>query len=102
MHFIGNSGEPHIKTEYVCCLAPGMNAESWGLSYKGVLCHNGKSKKYTEPFYEINTVIGVLLDCNAGTIIFYRNGENLSLAFSDLNQVRQDVCTVCNSHGRYH
>ncbi|XP_053472436.1 SPRY domain-containing SOCS box protein 3 isoform X3 [Ictalurus furcatus] len=65
----------------------GMDAEGWGLSYKGILWHNGKSKKYTEPFYEINTVIGVLLDCSAGTLTFYRNGENLGLAFSDLNHV---------------
>ncbi|XP_066509709.1 SPRY domain-containing SOCS box protein 3-like [Hoplias malabaricus] len=65
----------------------GMDSESWGLSYKGLLWHNGKSRKYTEPFYDKNTVIGVLLNRTAGTLTFYRNGDNLGLAFSGLDQV---------------
>lgn len=87
---LGTVGKFILRSN-VCCLSLGMDAEGWGLSYKGILWHNGKSKKYTEPFYEINTVIGVLLDCSAGTLTFYRNGENLGLAFSDLNHVRSYV-----------
>lgn len=92
LDFVGKSGELHSKTECVPCVSQGMDAEGWGLSHKGVLWHNGKSKKYTEPFYEINTVIGVLLNCSTGTLTFYHNGENLGLAFSDLNQVK--LCAV--------
>ncbi|XP_030650356.1 SPRY domain-containing SOCS box protein 3 [Chanos chanos] len=65
----------------------GADGESWGLSYKGSLWHNGKSRKYTEPFYDKTTVIGVLLDLDAGTLRFFRNGANLGLAFSGLDEV---------------
>lgn len=65
-----------------------MDGESWGLSYKGFLWHKGKSRKYTEAFYDKNTVIGVLLDLNSGTLSFYRNGISLGLAFTGLDMVR--------------
>ncbi len=65
----------------------GIDSESWGLSYKGFIWHNGRSRKYTEPFYERNTVIGVLLDLRAGTLTFFRNGVNLGVAFTGLEQV---------------
>ncbi|KTF81312.1 hypothetical protein cypCar_00021065, partial [Cyprinus carpio] len=64
----------------------GIDSESWGLSYKGFIWHNGRSQKYTEPFYERNTVIGVLLDLNTGTLTFFRNGVNLGVAFTGLEQ----------------
>lgn len=67
VYFVENSEDLHIKIHCVCL---GMDAEGWGLSYKGILRHNGKSKKYIEPFYEI------------------RNGEKLCLAFSDCNQIK--------------
>ncbi|XP_017565052.1 SPRY domain-containing SOCS box protein 3 isoform X2 [Pygocentrus nattereri] len=75
----------------------GMDAESWGLSYKGFLWHNGQSRKYTEPFYDQNTVIGVLLDRTTGTLTFYRNGENLGLAFSNLDQVSNALFPMVSS-----
>lgn len=75
----------------------GMDSESWGLSYKGFLWHNGRSRKYTEPFYDRNTVIGVLLDRTTGTLTFYRNGENLGLAFSDLDQVGAALYPMASS-----
>ncbi|KAJ8344201.1 hypothetical protein SKAU_G00315300 [Synaphobranchus kaupii] len=65
----------------------GMDEESWGLSYKGFLWHGGQSRKYTDPFYDKMTVIGVLLDLQAGTVGFYRNGVSLGLAFSGLHKV---------------
>ncbi|XP_036391765.1 SPRY domain-containing SOCS box protein 3 [Megalops cyprinoides] len=65
----------------------GMDRESWGLSYKGSLWHGGKSRKYTEPFYDKMTVIGVLLNLHAGTLRFYKNGISLGLAFSGLDKV---------------
>lgn len=72
-----------------------MDGESWGLSYKGSLWHNGKSRKYTEAFYDKNTVIGVLLDLNSGTVSFCRNGVSLGLAFTGLDKVRiQFYCDI--------
>ncbi|MBN3271421.1 SPSB3 protein, partial [Polyodon spathula] len=65
----------------------GVDGESWGLSYRGLVWHNGRSRKYTEPFYEKMTVIGVRLDLHAGTLSFYRNRINLGVAFTGLNKV---------------
>lgn len=76
-----------------------MDGESWGLSYKGFIWHNGRSQKYTEPFYERNTVIGVLLDLSAGTLTFFRNGVNLGVAFTGLEQVNITALRVCGSTG---
>lgn len=76
---------------YLLSLLKGMDSESWGLSYKGYIWHNGKSRKYTEPFYDTNTVIGILLDLSAGTLSFYRNGVNLGDAFTGLGQVIKHV-----------
>ena len=68
-----------------------MDGESWGLSYKGSLWHNGKSREYTEAFYDKSTVIGVLLDLNSGTLSFYRNGISLGVAFSGLDKVGDQI-----------
>ncbi|XP_052009194.1 SPRY domain-containing SOCS box protein 3 isoform X3 [Xyrauchen texanus] len=75
----------------------GMDSQSWGLSYKGFIWHNGRSEKYTEPFYERNTVIGVLLDLSAGTLTFYRNGVNLGVAFTSLEQVNKALFPLVSS-----
>lgn len=74
-------------------LLKGIDSESWGLSYKGFIWHNGRSRKYTEPFYDKNTVIGILLDLSAGTLTFYRNGINLGVAFTGLKQVIKMLTT---------
>lgn len=88
---------------WVSCffLQKGIDSESWGLSYKGFIWHNGRSRKYSEPFYERNTVIGVLLDLSAGTLTFFRNGVNLGVAFSGLEQVKRETSLhrVCWSTG---
>ncbi|XP_016386204.1 SPRY domain-containing SOCS box protein 3-like isoform X2 [Sinocyclocheilus rhinocerous] len=75
----------------------GIDSESWGLSYKGFVWHNGRSRKYTEPFYERNTVIGVLLDLSAGTLTFFRNGVNLGVAFTGLEQVSKALYPLVSS-----
>lgn len=75
----------------------GMDEESWGLSYKGVLWHGGRSRKYTEPFYDKMTVIGVLLNLDAGTLGFYRNGLSLGTAFSGLHEVGAPLFPLVSS-----
>ncbi|XP_035252469.1 SPRY domain-containing SOCS box protein 3 isoform X2 [Anguilla anguilla] len=75
----------------------GMDEESWGLSYKGVLWHGGRSRKYTEPFYDKMTVIGVLLNLDAGTLGFYRDGLSLGPAFSGLHEVGAPLFPLVSS-----
>ena len=58
-----------------------MDDQSWGLSYKGTIWHNGKSQRYCEPFYNTNTKIGMLLNLYTGTLTFFKNGVNLGVAF---------------------
>ena len=60
---------------------PGMDDQSWGLSYKGTIWHNGKHQRYCEPFFDTNTKIGMLLNLYTGTLTFYKNGVNLGVAF---------------------
>jgi len=64
----------------------GHDTESWGLSYKGSLWHNGKSKPYCAPFYDRSTVIGVYLNLYRGTLSYFINGKCLGEAVTDLPQ----------------
>ncbi|XP_015194056.2 SPRY domain-containing SOCS box protein 3 isoform X3 [Lepisosteus oculatus] len=75
----------------------GMDCESWGLSYKGSVWHGGESRTYTQPFYDKSTVIGVLLNLHTGTLVFYRNGSSLGLAFSGLDQVGAPLYPLVSS-----
>ena len=75
----------------------GSDKNSWGLSYKGTVWHDGKSKKYCEPFYETKTVIGVHLDLYRGTLKFYCNGKSLGEAFTGLNKVNQELFPIISS-----
>jgi SPRY domain-containing SOCS box protein 3 len=65
------------------CVA-GQDAESWGLSYKGTLWHNGQSRAYCAPFYDRSTVIGVYLDLYRGTLSYFLNGTWLGEAYTNL------------------
>ncbi|XP_007885827.1 SPRY domain-containing SOCS box protein 3 [Callorhinchus milii] len=75
----------------------GMDSESWGLSYKGTIWHDGQSRQYTEPFYEQATIIGINLNLYTGTMTFYRNGQNLGVAFSGLNKVGASLYPIASS-----
>lgn len=61
----------------------GRDDQSWGLSYKGKVWHNGQARRYCEPFYD-STVIGVLLDMDAGILSYFKNGRPLGVAFTGL------------------
>jgi len=76
----------------------GMDENSWGLTYKGNLWHAASCQKsYCEPFYEAGTVIGVHLNLYTGTLAFYRNGKNLGVAFTGLNQVTEPLYPMISS-----
>ena len=59
--------------------------------------HDGKSRKYCDPFYESKTVIGVHLDMVRGTLKFYKNGESLGVAFTGLDKVSQELFPIISS-----
>ncbi|KAM4720672.1 SPRY domain-containing SOCS box protein 3-like [Rhinophrynus dorsalis] len=75
----------------------GMDAESWGLSYKGTAWHGGTSQRYTEPFYDRGTVIGVHLNLEEGTLAFYRNRQSMGLAFTGLHKVQSPLYPMLSS-----
>uniref|UniRef100_A0A2C9JFQ0 B30.2/SPRY domain-containing protein n=1 Tax=Biomphalaria glabrata TaxID=6526 RepID=A0A2C9JFQ0_BIOGL len=78
-------------------ILPGKDKESWGLSYKGFIWHNGISKRYCDPFYERSTVIGVLLNRYKGTLSFFKNGVSLGEAFNGLNAVKEPLYPMISS-----
>ena len=56
----------------------GETNESWGLSHKGFLWHDGIYRQYTKAFKEnISTTIGLYFDGIAGTLTYYKDGVNL-------------------------
>ena len=63
----------------------GENEDSWGLSHKGCLWHNGSYRHYTKNFKEnISTTIGILFDGIAGTLTYFKDGVNLGVAFTGM------------------
>ncbi|XP_043938551.1 SPRY domain-containing SOCS box protein 3 [Protopterus annectens] len=72
----------------------GMDCEGWGFSYKGTIWHAGQQRKYTKPFYDKMTVIGVHLNLYQGTLTFYQNGKNLGVAFTNLDKIREPLYPI--------
>ena len=73
----------------------GEDSQSWGLSHKGLLWHNGKWRQYTKAFRENEaTVVGVLLDMTQGTLTYYKDGMCLGVAFSGMNKVEGDLYPI--------
>lgn len=76
----------------------GEDQYSWGLSHKGLLWHNSKSRQYTKPFKENEaTVVGVLFDGIAGTLTFFKDGFSLGVAFTGLNSVTENLYPIAAS-----
>ncbi|XP_072044124.1 SPRY domain-containing SOCS box protein 3-like isoform X2 [Amphiura filiformis] len=75
----------------------GKDEQSWGLSYKGTIWHNGRRERYCEPFYDTNTKIGMLLNLYTGTLTFFKNGVNLGVAFRDLHKVGEELYPMSSS-----
>ncbi|XP_013404968.1 SPRY domain-containing SOCS box protein 3 [Lingula anatina] len=73
----------------------GEDDQSWGLSHKGLLWHNGKWRQYTKPFRENEaTTIGLLFDWKSGTLTYLKDGLNLGVAFTGINKVEEDLYPV--------
>ena len=69
------------------------------MSHKGLIWHNGQWKIYTKPFRENrSTLIGCLYDGKQGTLTYFKDGENLGVAFTGLNLVKHYLYpTVCST-----
>ncbi|ESP01265.1 hypothetical protein LOTGIDRAFT_111900 [Lottia gigantea] len=76
----------------------GEDEQSWGLSHKGLLWHNGLSRVYTKPFQEnSSTIIGMLYDGESGTLTYFKDGDCLGVAFSGLDQITYDLYPIVTS-----
>ncbi|EEB20512.1 SPRY domain-containing SOCS box protein, putative, partial [Pediculus humanus corporis] len=71
----------------------------WGLSHKGLLWHGGKWSPFTKPFRENEpTTIGILFDGVAGTLTYYKDGQNLGVAFRGLHKCTEPLYPfVCST-----
>jgi len=61
----------------------GVTANGWGYYFNGNKYNNNSSQAYGTS-YTNNDVIGVALDCDAGTLVFYKNGTSQGTAYTGL------------------
>ncbi|XP_029193032.1 SPRY domain-containing SOCS box protein 3-like [Acropora muricata] len=73
----------------------GRDDQSWGLSYKGKIWHNGQKQQYCEPFYD--STVGVLLDMDAGTLSYFMNRKPLGVAFTGLSGKATELYPIISS-----
>lgn len=62
---------------------PGSDANGWGYSQSGVKWHSGSFAGYGAAF-TTSDVIGVALDMDAGTLVFYKNNVSQGTAYTGL------------------
>lgn len=76
----------------------GEDRNSWGLSHKGLAWHGGDYYRYTERFRQnVATVIGILFDGIEGTLTYYKDGECLGVAFTNLHRVKEPIYAMVSS-----
>uniref|UniRef100_A0A1L8E336 Putative spry domain in the suppressor of cytokine signaling 3 n=1 Tax=Nyssomyia neivai TaxID=330878 RepID=A0A1L8E336_9DIPT len=61
----------------------GLDDQSWGYSYRGVVLHRSRSYFYAKKFTQ-GSIVGVLLNLRRGTMEFYINRVPQGEAFHDL------------------
>jgi len=64
--------------------APGSTAGSYGYVNDGTKSSSGTATSYGASF-TVNDVIGVALDLDAGTLVFYKNGASQGTAFTGIS-----------------
>lgn len=67
---------------YEYCNLIGLDSNSYGLSHKGRVWHKNMSKKFCEPFFDKDTVMGVYVDMIRKKIHFFLNNVYLGVAFT--------------------
>ena len=65
----------------------------WVMSSNSALFHKGMARvDYTKPFYlEKETVIGLFLNKDQGTLSYYKDGHPLGIAFEGLDGIKDDL-----------
>lgn len=84
----GNNVQPIVglgRSTALLTNYPGQNANSWAVYYfDGTKYHNNVGTAYNGVAVGVASVIGVLLDMDAGTVSFIIGGVNKGVAFSGL------------------
>ncbi|KAM9304923.1 SPRY domain-containing SOCS box protein 3 [Gastrophryne carolinensis] len=80
---IGTSDVNLDKYRHTFCSLLGKDAESWGLSYTGLLQHKGDKSSFSSRFGQ-GSIIGVHLDTWHGKLTFYKNRKCIGVAATQL------------------
>ena len=64
------------------CNLVGKDSSSYGLCHKGTICHNNITKSYCDPFFDKDTVVGVLIDMAKKKIHYFINNNYMGVAFT--------------------
>ncbi|XP_063286707.1 SPRY domain-containing SOCS box protein 3 [Pelobates fuscus] len=80
---IGTSDVNLDKYRHTFCSLLGKDAESWGLSYTGLLQHKGDKNSFSTRFGQ-GSIIGVHLDTWHGVLTFYKNRKCIGVAATQL------------------
>ncbi|XP_076008266.1 SPRY domain-containing SOCS box protein 3 [Genypterus blacodes] len=80
---VGTSEVNMEKFRYSFGSLLGLEEDSWGLSYKGLLHHRGEKVKFSSQFGQ-GSIIGVHLDTWHGTLTFYKNRHCIGVAATRL------------------
>lgn len=76
----------------------GEDENSWGLSHKGLLWHDGKHRKFCRPFREhLPTTIGLLFDGVDGTLTYFKDGVRLGIGFRNLHKIKEPLYPIISS-----
>ncbi|MEQ2185175.1 SPRY domain-containing SOCS box protein 3 [Goodea atripinnis] len=84
---IGTSDVNLDKYRHTFCSLLGKDADSWGLSYSGLLHHKGDKLKFSSRFGQ-GSIIGVHLDTWHGTLTFFKNRKCIGVATTELHNKR--------------
>ncbi|GAA6226112.1 SPRY domain-containing SOCS box protein 3 [Lates japonicus] len=84
---IGTSDVNLDKYRHTFCSLLGKDADSWGLSYTGLLHHKGDKMNFSSRFGQ-GSIIGVHLDTWHGTLTFFKNRKCIGVAATELQNKR--------------
>lgn len=92
---IGTSAVDLDRYQHTFCSLLGRDADSWGLSYTGLLHHRGDKTSFSSRFGQ-GSIIGVHLDTWHGTLTFFKNRKCIGVAATKL-QNRKFFPMVCST-----
>ncbi|XP_069566288.1 SPRY domain-containing SOCS box protein 3a isoform X1 [Brachyistius frenatus] len=84
---VGTSDVNLDKYRHLFCSLLGKDADSWGLSYTGLLHHKGDKMNFSSRFGQ-GSIIGVHLDTWHGTLTFFKNRKCIGVAATELQNKR--------------